>query len=77
MKSTQIKDVASFNQGIEAAANILRQQFFSGNIEGCGSAIAEIEKLSLPVMENGIFRTDIPNYIEEEVVEPDDILEKI
>lgn len=76
-KTIKIKDAVSYNQGVQAALNVLKQQFFIGHLDGGNPAITLIENLMVPV-ENGIFDDlIIPDSVPEEVVEQKNILAEL
>jgi len=53
----------------------LRQQYFAGNLEGGNDSILLLEKRILPIPDNGVFATEIPEHVEEVEVEPANLLE--
>jgi hypothetical protein len=75
MNKTEIKDVESFNHGVQEALNVLRQHFFAGNMAGGESAIVQIEKMVIPTNEKDVFvETEIPDSMPDTLVEATDIL---
>lgn len=70
----QIKDIESYNNGILDAIKILRQQYFTGNLEGGENSIFLLEKRIISVPDNGVFSVEIPDAVEEVSIEPADLL---
>lgn len=73
-----IDDIKSFNQGVSSAVRILRENFFSGNLDCSSDLISKIESLILPIIDNGLFATsEVSESIKEIIIEPKDILSQL
>ena len=71
----KINDIESYNAGIYQAMRVLRAQFFAGQLDGANDTIVLLEAQIIPLPENGIFSTEIPDSVMEEYVPPVDLLE--
>jgi hypothetical protein len=73
-----IKDVESFNIGLQSALDVLRQHFFAGNLDGANNAILQIERMIVPISDNGVYDDIyIPDSVKEEFVPPADLMEQV